>query len=140
MTCVAAFTSLAFPAPSVIVSLRWMYWANGSWSQATALEHAQTPANVTTAMIWLIFMMSTSPLACGWIRTDQVSVRPLDAPSARYIVIILLSQFHIPEQEEIDIIGRQMSVQWSGETLTRNGRRDEVRGYNHDQIALILLK
>src|SRR5258708_40213325 len=110
MTCVAAFTSLALPALSVILLLLCRYWAAGSWSQASAAQDTRTvDVNVMAAKQANLMMLSSSlsgrrrpdyVAAGGRVASDHVAVGALNVAAPRHVIFVGLAHLHPPVQEE----------------------------------------
>ena len=105
--------------------------ASGEGSRSGSEEHDSSKSHDRP--------LSLVRLRRGQFGLDDVTIRPLEAPAAFYIIGILLLHFRLAHHEEVDVIGRQPRIERRCETLAGHHRRDEPRRYDDDQIRLLLL-
>ena len=83
--------------------------------------------------------LSLVRLRRGQFGLDDVTIRPLKAPAAFYIIGIFLLHFRLAHQEEVDVIGRQPRIERRHKALAGHHRGDQPGRYDDDQVRLLLL-
>src|SRR5262249_28790359 len=149
MMWVAAFTALALPAPSVILSVRWKYIAKGFWSQAKAPEPAKLPPTRTArAIMCLVPIILTSilrrehdrALLAQDLLANDMTIWALDVAAAGDVIPEHLSLLHLTHQEKIDVIAGKVIIERTCQFLPRHGRSDEMGRDDDHQVRLQLLE